>query len=177
MTLHNKKAFTLIELLVVVAIIGILAAVAVVAYNGYTNSAKRNAALQQHAQAVKFINNTLKLCDVKGTATISISSTRVINCNITNNAGGINALNGVFIGYLLDQGYTNPYGGTDPVVYIGRNSSKDFNGRMRFDETECSSGSSKKQIALWVKTHVDSDYKATVIAKDGWCNWKKASLW
>ena len=36
----NRKAFTLIDLLVVVAIIGILAAVGVVAYNGYTNSAK-----------------------------------------------------------------------------------------------------------------------------------------
>ena len=36
----KQKGFTLIELLVVVAIIGTLSAVGVVAYNGYTNSAK-----------------------------------------------------------------------------------------------------------------------------------------
>ena len=37
----KRNAFTLIELLVVVAIIGALATVGVVAYNGYTLSAKK----------------------------------------------------------------------------------------------------------------------------------------
>ena len=90
-SIKKTRAFTLIELLVVVAIIGILAAVGVVAYNGYTSSAKRNATLQQHAQAVKFINNTLKLCDVQGGGTLKLSDSRSINCDINNNAAGINS--------------------------------------------------------------------------------------
>ena len=55
----NRKAFTLIELLVVVAIIGILAAVGVVAYNGYTKSAKQNAAKSNHKIVVKFVTATM----------------------------------------------------------------------------------------------------------------------
>ena len=44
----KQKGFTLIELLVVVAIIGILAAVGVVAYNGYTSSAKKRVTQANH---------------------------------------------------------------------------------------------------------------------------------
>ena len=166
----KQRGFTLIELLVVVAIIGILAAVGVVAYNGYTMSAKRNATLQQHKQAVKFINNTLRLCDVQGGGMLNLSDNRSINCDIKNNTGNINAMNDVFIKYFLDQGYKNPYDSTITVVYTARNGSMDTNGRMRFDETECSSGSQRKQIALWVKTHIADDYKPELISKDGWCN-------
>jgi prepilin-type N-terminal cleavage/methylation domain-containing protein len=59
MKLHliKQKGFTLIELLVVVAIIGILAAVGVVAYNGYTASAKANSVKSNFKMIEKLINS------------------------------------------------------------------------------------------------------------------------
>ena len=168
--IKTHKGFTLIELLVVVAIIGIISSVGIVAYNGYTNSAKRNATIAQHKIAVKFIKHKMALCMTNGGGSLPISSKYSINCDVDNNASGINDLNNIFIDYFLDQGWKNPYGDKNPVVYAGRNGSKDFNGRMRFDETECASGSSKKQISLWVKTHKNEDYKPTFISMDGWCN-------
>ena len=168
--IKTLKGFTLIELLVVVAIIGIISSIGVVTYNGYTNSAKRNAAIAQHKTAVNFIKHKLAMCMINGAGSLPLSSKHSINCDINNNASGINDLKNTFINYFLDQGWKNPYGGKNPVVYTGRNGSKDFNGRMRFDETECSSGSKKKQIALWIKTHKDEDYKPTLISMEGWCN-------
>ena len=61
------KAFTLIELLVVVAIIGILAAVGVVAYNGYTASAKVNVVKSNHSSMVKNLANRLAWCELGNT--------------------------------------------------------------------------------------------------------------
>ena len=73
----KRNGFTLIELLVVVAIIGILAAVGVVAYNGYTASAKANAVKQMHVQTVKYITNESKLCELGN----STGMNGELNCN------------------------------------------------------------------------------------------------
>ena len=165
---YTQKGFTLIELLVVVAIIGILAAVGVVAYSGYTASAKRNATLAQHEKAVKFIQNTLGLCEVNGGGTLNLSTSRSINCDITANAGNINSMNNVFINHFLDLGWKNPYGETDPVIYTAKNGRNDRDGRLRIDETVCPGGyKNGARIALWVKT--PKEYYPVLIEHSGWC--------
>ena len=58
----KSKGFTLIELLVVVAIIGILAAVGVVAYNGYTESAKSSTVKTSCKNVEKFIRLETTKC-------------------------------------------------------------------------------------------------------------------
>jgi len=96
----KQKAFTLIELLVVVAIIGILAAVGVVAYNGYSNSAKRAATLQNYKMASKFIDHTFALCGTQG-GSIKISIGNIIDCDAINNQTTVIKMAETFMNHFL----------------------------------------------------------------------------
>ena len=60
----KKNGFTLIELLVVVAIIGILASVGVVAYNGYTKSAKIVVVKANHKRVVDYMRSEVMKCEL-----------------------------------------------------------------------------------------------------------------
>ena len=97
--MKNNKGFTLIELLVVVAIIGILAAVGVVAYNGYTKSAKINASKSNQAAVVKYIAAEIQKCNM-GTSTTAMSDN--LTCSDLNGDSAESAVVNATIAALSD---------------------------------------------------------------------------
>ena len=136
----KNKGFTLIELLVVVAIIGILAAVGVVAYDGYTKSAKKQACTSNHKTAERYITTEMNFCMLGNNNTAMNGN---LNCSNMNNekiakaaADSLTSLknpydtnknavtydNNLTVRNIKDMGYnrisTNGSGGSGDTVHI-----------------------------------------------------------
>ena len=114
----NSKAFTLIELLVVVAIIGILAAVGVVAYNGYTNAAKKNTLSQIHNNLVKMITANKMKCEINGNGNhITLykdSSVRIQHwCDVGMTAKNVQRQ---YVNFMHYAGWKNPFNNSKSIV-------------------------------------------------------------
>ena len=104
----RNKGFTLIELLVVVAIIGILASVGVVAYNGYTESAKKASAGSNHNSVKKWIQNELQKCSIgEAKAMPTTAKVNKLTCTDQSDPAKIAKAVGESIGTAAD--FMNPY--------------------------------------------------------------------
>ena len=108
----NSKGFTLIELLVVVAIIGILAAVGVVAYNGYTASAKKNAVKTMHAQTLKYVSAEVQKCTLEGSNGKAFGSSSA-NCGQINGNNGATKAVADLVNNSTDK---NPYDSSKKAI-------------------------------------------------------------
>jgi type IV pilus assembly protein PilA len=111
----NLKGFTLIELLVVVAIIGILAAVGVVAYNGYTASAKKNAVKTMHAQTIKYVSAEIQKCALEGSSGKAFGSSSA-NCGTINGSSGATQVVSDLVANATDK---NPYTQAKAIMNSG----------------------------------------------------------
>ena len=111
--MNKKNGFTLIELLVVVAIIGILAAVGVVAYNGYTSSAKKKTMESNQKMIQKYAMAEIAKCQMGTNLTEGPTVSKHITTCSTGGAGNLNS--NVWAQYFIDvfqSKIKNPYNTT-----------------------------------------------------------------
>ena len=75
-----------------------------VAYNGYTQSAKRAATLQNYKMASKFIDHTFALCGIQS-GSIKISAGNINDCDAINNQTNVIKMAETFRSHFLKMGF------------------------------------------------------------------------
>ncbi len=120
----KRDGFTLIELLVVVAIIGILAAVGVVAYNGYTASAKKRVTEANHNIIYKTMVNEIKKCEIDSSGELlNVNGTNLLKCSdiltSQNNYGKVTSSMSSYFNSIIKNAYSSKIPATHGGRYQG----------------------------------------------------------
>ena len=143
----KRNGFTLIELLVVVAIIGILAAVGVVAYNGYTASAKASTSKANMDVVYKTWLNEKALCEVKGGNDSAMWNKTTCQVLLSTASSDISRVWNIVSNYF---GANNNYGFGQPILNI-------YKPQGNFFTTQCFINTTQDQYVGQVTACWDSN--------------------
>ena len=157
----KNKGFTLIELLVVVAIIGILAAVGVVAYSGYTAGAKKNATKANRNKIVKFIKNSMMLCETGSDLILNGAGGKTSNQCSKLYQSNLANFRAAMVTHFQYEGFTSVLDGGN---YSNSGSKPSIIGKTKISYAFNASGSSCFSLVVISKV-ADKEYLETEICK------------